>query len=220
MVSFIKIGLWIICRIKAEGLDKIPFEGPIILYSNHTGAIEIPIMYVVVQPRIVTGMAKIESWDKPLLRWLFNLFEFIPVRRGEPDLAAFRQTLDWLRNGHILGISPEGTRNRDGKLLKAHPGIVALAQRSGASLIPVAHWGGEKLKSNIRRLKRTDFNIKVGEVFTINIGNQKLTKDIRQNIVDEMMYELADLLPEQYHGEYSTSEKRKNKYLSKRSVSI
>ena len=208
VISFIKIGLSILCRIKSEGLNKIPSNGPLILYSNHTGTIEIPIMYIVVQPRVVTGMAKIESWDNPLLRWLFDLFGFIPVRRGELDMEAFRRTLDWLKDGNIIGISPEGTRNRNGKLLKAHSGIVSLALRSGAALIPVAHWGGENLKNNLKKLKRTDFFIKVGEPITIKIGKKKLNKEVRQNIVDEMMYELAVLLPEDYHGAYSSPENR------------
>jgi 1-acyl-sn-glycerol-3-phosphate acyltransferase len=220
VLSIIKIGLGIICRIKSEGLNKIPSEGPLILYSNHTGTIEVPIMYVVIQPRVVTGLAKIESWDNPLLRWLFDLFGFIPVKRGELDMDAFRRMLDWLKSGFIIGISPEGTRNRNGKLLKGHPGIVSLALRSGAALIPVSHWGGENLKSNIRKLKRTDFNIKVGEPFTIKLGEKKLNKEVRQNIVDEMMYELAALLPEYYHGEYSTTENRSNIYLSRIKESI
>ena len=216
VISLLKVGLGIICNIKSEGLNKIPSKGPLILYLNHTGIIEIPILYIVVQPRVVTGMAKIESWDNPLLRWLFNLFGFIPVRRGELDLEAFRRTIDWLNDGFIIGISPEGTRNRNGKLLKAHPGIVSLAHRSGAALIPVAHWGGEKLKSNLRKLKRTEFNIKVGEPFIIKKKEKKLNKEMRQNIVDELMFELAALLPEDYHGEYSFPENRSNIYLSKK----
>ena len=215
VITIIKIGLSILCRIKSEGLNRIPSKGPLILYSNHTGIIEIPILYVVAQPRVVTGLAKIESWDNPFLRWLFDLFGFIPIRRGELDLEAFRRTVDWLKSGYIIGISPEGTRNRNGKLLKAQPGIVALALRSGAALLPVAHWGGENFKKNIRKIKRTDFNLLVGEPFTINLGNKKLNKQIRQDIVDEMMYKLAALLPEEYHGEYSSPENRSNKYLAK-----
>jgi 1-acyl-sn-glycerol-3-phosphate acyltransferase len=206
VIFILKISLGILCRIKTEGLNKIPLNGPLILYSNHTGSIEIPILYIVVQPRVVTGLAKLETWENPFLGWLFDLFGFIPVRRGELDLGAFKKTVDWLSDGYIIGISPEGTRNRDGKLLKAHPGIVTLALRTGSALLPVAHWGGEKLIGNLKKMRRTDFNIRVGEPFTIETGEIKLTKEVRQKIVDEMMFELAALLPEEYRGEYKKSE--------------
>ncbi|MFC2028504.1 lysophospholipid acyltransferase family protein [Chloroflexota bacterium] len=215
VVALLNFGLGIICRISIEGLQKIPSKGPLILYGNHTGTIEVPILFVVVQPRVITGLAKVESWDNPVLSWLFDLFGFIPVRRGELDLDAFKRSINWLKDSHIIGISPEGTRNRDGILLKAHPGIVTLALRSGALLMPVAHWGGEKLRSNIKKFKRTEFNIKVGEQYRIQIGDTKLDRKVRQQIVDEMMFELADLLPEEYRGVYIDRVPRTNRYLKR-----
>jgi len=216
VLFFLKVTLGLLCRIKSEGINNIPINGPLIIYSNHSGELEIPIMYMVVQPRIVTGMAKIESWDNPLLRWLFNLFEFIPVRRGELDLEAFKKTIDRLGEGYIVGISPEGTRSRDGKLIKARPGIVTLALRSGAMLLPVAHWGGEEFIDNLKNLRRTEFNIRVGEPFFLKLEETKLSKEVRQTIVDEMMYELAALLPKDYQGYYQNPEERPYLYLNKK----
>jgi len=215
VIFILKISLGLFCRIKTEGLNNIPSKGPLILYANHTGSIEIPILYLVVQPRIVTGLAKKESWDNPLLGWLFDLFGFIPVRRGELDLEAFKKSIDWLGQGFIIGISPEGTRNKDGKLLKGYPGIVTLALRSGAAVLPVAHWGGEGFIDNVKSMKRTDFNIKVGEPFTIRMDDLKLSKEVRQKIVDEMMFELAALLPEDYRGFYKNQGSRSIKFLIK-----
>ncbi len=193
-------------------MDKIPPRGPLIIYSNHTGSIEVPMLYAQIYPRPVTGWAKIESWDNWFLHWIFNLWGAIPVRRGEADMAALRKALDALKKSYIFGIAPEGTRNKTGKLIHAHPGAVMLALMSGAPLLPVANWGGENFSPNLQKFKRTDFHIRVGEPFKIDTNGSRVTGDLRQEIVDEMMYRLAALLPEEYRGEYSNLEKATGKY--------
>jgi 1-acyl-sn-glycerol-3-phosphate acyltransferase len=210
----VKAGTGVMCRIDAADLERIPKKGPLIVYSNHTGQIEVPVMYSHLQPRRVTGIAKVETWDSWFLRWVFNLWGAIPIHRGEADMEAMRKSLEALEQGYILAIAPEGTRNKTGKLIKAYPGVITLALRSGAPLLPVAHWGGENFLENIKRLKRTDFHIRVGEPFKLNPGNQRITKEVRQRMVDEMMYRLAALLPEYYRGAYADSGNALEKYLS------
>ncbi|MDO8755280.1 MAG: hypothetical protein Q7J80_15390, partial [Anaerolineales bacterium] len=82
-------------------------------------------------------------------------------------------------------------------------------------IIPVAHWGGEVYLKNLKRFKRTDFHIRVGDPFRINVEGVKVNGEIRQQIVDQMMYELAKLLPEEYRGEYSDMSKATGKYIVK-----
>ena len=211
--SVVKTGTAILCRIDAPNLSTVPMQGPLIVYSNHTGQIEVPVFYSHLQPRPMTGIAKVETWNGWFLRWIFNLWGAIPIRRGEADMEAMRKSLEALEKGNILAIAPEGTRSKTGRLIKAHPGIVTLALRSGAPLLPVAHWGGENFLENLKRLKRTDFHIRVGEPFKLDAGEQRVTKEVRQQMVDEMMYRLAVLLPEDYRGAYSDSENATEIYL-------
>ncbi len=208
-----KSGLEIMCRIDKSELDKVQARGPLIAYSNHTGSVEVPLMFTQLQPRPVTGLAKIESWDGWFLRWIFNLWGAIPLRRGEADMAAMRKALEALKAGYIIGMSPEGTRNKTGALIEAHPGIVSLALHSNAPLIPIAHWGGENFRANLKHLKRTDFHIRVGEPFYLDSQGEKLTRHVRQQMLDELMYRLAALLPEEYRGVYANLEHATGKYL-------
>lgn len=213
IIAFIvKLGTSILCRIDAPDLHKLPMRGPLIVYSNHSGQIEVAVLFGHLQPRPITGWAKVESWDNPFFRWLFNLWGLIPVRRGEADTSALRKALDALQNGYIFGIAPEGTRNVTGRLKRAHPGAVMLAFRAGVPLVPLAHWGGEDFRNNLPRLKRTDFHIRVGEPFCLDVEGIRVTKEIRQQIVDEMMYRLADLLPQEYRGEYEKVTNYEKKY--------
>ncbi|MGD8402814.1 MAG: lysophospholipid acyltransferase family protein [Anaerolineales bacterium] len=212
--SVVKIGTDIMCRIDAPNLEMVPDHGPLIAYSNHIGQIEVPLMFSHLQPRLLTGLAKVETWNSWFLRWIFNLWDAIPIRRGEADIEAMRKSLEALKKGYILAIAPEGTRNKTGALIKAQPGVVTLALRSGAPLLPIAHWGGENFKNNIRRLKRTNFHIRIGEPFKLDTFEGRVTHEVRQQIVDEMMYRLAALLPEDYRGAYTKLGNATGKYLS------
>lgn len=204
LINFlIRIYTRITCRIDAPDFQNIPTRGPLIVISNHTGQIEAPLLYAHLQPRRITGWAKAEAWNNTFLRWVFNTWGMIPVRRGEADTHALKEALRALESGKIFGIAPEGTRNFTGHLRRAMPGAVIVALHSGAPIIPIAHWGGEDFLKNLRRFKRTDFHIRVGEPFKLNIVGKKVSAEVRQQIVDEMMIQIAKLMPEEYRGDYA-----------------
>jgi len=199
----INIYIHITCRLHVgKELDKIPMKGPLIVVSNHTGQIEVPMVFALLQPRKITGWAKVETWDNWFLNWVFNLWGMIPIRRGEADISALRKAEAALANGMIFGIAPEGTRNKTGRLLRAYPGAVLLAVRTGVPILPMAHWGGEVYLKNLKRLKRTDFHIRVGKPFKLELEGVKMTREVRQQIADEMMLRIAELMPPEYYGEY------------------
>jgi len=208
-----KFGLEVMCKIEKENWEAIPQHGPLIAYANHTGTVEAPLVFTQMQPRKVTGLAKIETWDNKFLGWVFNLWEMIPIRRGEADMEALRKCLEALEKGFILGMSPEGTRSKSGALLRAHGGIALLALKSGAPLLPMAQWGGQHFGSNVKKFKRTPVTLKVGRPFYLDSRGEKVTKEIRQQMADEMMYQLAKLLPEELRGEYADLENATEKYI-------
>jgi 1-acyl-sn-glycerol-3-phosphate acyltransferase len=192
----------LLCRVDAEQLKKVPTKGPLLLVTNHINFLEIPVVYSHLRPRPLAGLAKVESWDNPFVGFLFNLWGGIPVRRGETDLIAFRKSLHALQRGYLVVIAPEGTRSHHGHLQRGHPGVVPLALRSDAPLLPLVFYGGETLKQNLSRLRRTPFHIVVGDPFFVQASG-RITRDVRQTITDEIMYQLAALLPPAYRGVYS-----------------
>jgi 1-acyl-sn-glycerol-3-phosphate acyltransferase len=213
LAAVARIGLEVLCRIDKTELEKIPSRGPLIAYFNHIGQIEVPLIFTQLMPRPVTGFAKVETWDNWFLSFIFDLWGAIPIQRGAADMAAMRKGFEALEENFILGIAPEGTRSRSHSLIRAQPGIVPLALHSGAPLIPVAHWGGEDFLPNLKRFKRTDFRIRVGESFRLDPGGERVTKTVRQQMADEMMYRLAALMPERYRGEYSELSRATSDYL-------
>jgi 1-acyl-sn-glycerol-3-phosphate acyltransferase len=201
------------CRIETEALSLVPPSGPLILVCNHINFMEVPLVYTHLQPRPVTGYAKSETWDNPLLRPLFNLWGAIPLRRGEADLAAIRKGIQALQSGKIVAISPEGTRSCDGRLGRGIPGVVLLALNSGAPLLPMVYYGSESLRPNLLRLRRTDFHIRVGQPFYLDSHGLKTTREVRQVMVDEIMCQLAALLPLEYRGVYANFDLTAQQYL-------
>ena len=201
--STIKTLIRLCCRVHDAPLKQVPEQGPLITVSNHISFLEAPLLYTHLLPRKMSGFSKSEFWDKPVTRFLFEMWEAIPVHRGEPDVSALRRVLEKLNKGYIIPVAPEGTRSYDGRMQRAHPGVVMMGLRSGAPLMPIAHYGGEKLNDNLRRLRRTNFHIAVGRPFYLDAGEIKVTRVVRRQIADEIMYQIAALLPPEYRGYYS-----------------
>ena len=202
-----------ICRVTGEVLHQVPDHGPLIIVGNHVNFLVFPTVYTRLHPRPRTGFAKAEAWDNPFLRVIANVWGAIPLQRGEADMSAMRKALDALKDGYILAVSPEGTRSGDGRLLRGKPGIVLLALRSRALLLPMVHWGGERVWRNLARLRRTDFHVRVGQSFHLDPGSGRVGRQERQEMTDEIMYQLAALLPTEYRGFYSDVENATEQYL-------
>ena len=201
--STIKALIRLLCRVDDAQLARVPDQGPLIIVANHVNFLEVPLIYTHLQPRPLTGFAKVEAWDNPVIGALFSLGGAIPLYRGEADVTAFRQALKALEAGHILAVAPEGTRSGHGRLQQGRPGIVLLALRSSAPLLPLVYYGGELFWRNLARLRRTDFHIAVGQPFYLDAGGAKVTRQVRRRMIDEVMYQMAALLPPPYRGVYS-----------------
>jgi len=205
--------LRILCRVDDSQWRKIPETGPLLLVVNHVNFIEAPMMITHLIPRPLTGFVKAENWDKPVSRWLFEMWNAIPLHRGEADLTAVRAGLAALADGQILAVAPEGTRTGDGRLRQGHPGIVTMALKGKAPILPAAYFGHEVFWQNMRRLRRTDFRLRVGRPFMLEMGDGRVTKQIRQQMVDEIMYQIARLLPPENRGYYADLDAATESYI-------
>lgn len=210
----------ILCCVDDAQLARVPQQGPLILVTNHVNFLDAPLLYTHLQPRPVTAFAKIETWHNPLLGLLFTIGGAIPLRRGEADVGALRRGLAELKAGHIVAVAPEGTRSGDGRLRQGKPGVVTLALHSGAPLLPVAFYGGEAFKQNLARLRRTGFHIVVGRPFHLirspaswETPGFLRASAVRQQMADEIMYQLATLLPPEYRGYYADLGRATTEYL-------
>lgn len=201
--NLIKFLVRILLKIDDSELEKVPEEGPLISVANHINFLDVPVIITHLHPRPTTGLVKQENWEHPFFRFLFNVWDGIPIDRDIMDFTAFKEAKKALDEKKILAVSPEGTRTEDGRLIRAKPGIALLASQVDVPILPMAYWGHENFSENFKRLKRTPMKIMVGKQFRINFAEKRKSKELMQDIADAIMLEIAKLLPEKYHGVYS-----------------
>ncbi|HRY56155.1 MAG TPA: lysophospholipid acyltransferase family protein [Spirochaetia bacterium] len=194
------------CRVDSSELARVPRRGPLIVAINHINFLEVPLVYAHLYPRDSVGMVKRETWANPLIGLLADVWGSIALDRGSTDLRAMRLALDALAARRILLLAPEGTRSGHGRLQRGHGGIVQLALRSGAPILPVAHFGGEGFWANLRSLRKTRFVFRVGQAFRLRAPEGGLTKSARAEMTDQIMNRLSILLPPAYRGVYGEPE--------------
>ncbi|MFJ6411695.1 1-acyl-sn-glycerol-3-phosphate acyltransferase [Terribacillus saccharophilus] len=130
-------------RIKVYGKEHVPKEGPVLVCSNHISNFDPPILGITC-PRDIAFMGKSELFKPKPLGWLMKNLNVFPVKRGMQDRGALRVGLDILAEGKTMGLFPEGTRSKDGKLGSPLPGIGFFAMRSEAKVVPCAIIGSYK----------------------------------------------------------------------------
>jgi 1-acyl-sn-glycerol-3-phosphate acyltransferase len=160
--------LW---RPKVTGLDNVPERGPAILASNHLAVFD-SVILPSMMPRNVYFLAKDQYFTGTgprgtLMRQLMYGLNQIPVDRsgGRKSLVALDSALPVLRDGHVLGIYPEGTRSPDGRLYRGRPGVAKLALDAPAPIIPVGLIGTDKIQPIGTRIPRLgpSVEIRIGE---------------------------------------------------------
>lgn len=214
--GIVKLLLKALCRIDISELDKVPESGPYILVTNHINFLEAPFLYIFLRPRRTIALGKAELWDKAFPRFFMNLWEVLPIKRGAVDIQGMKNCIKVLEDGDFLCLAPEGTRNRNGKLLKGKAGVIMFAQKGNAPIIPMGHWGGENLVPNLKRFRRTPITIKVGDPVNITIPEGvRSDAKVRQQIADEVMIQIARLIPEEYHGVYEGKTMEEPQFLTK-----
>lgn len=130
---------WKVC-----GVENMPASGPVILAINHVSMWD-PVVAGCSVPRQVSFMAKEELFALPFLGRLFAKLRAFPVKRGQGDMNAIRQSLAILKGGGVLGLFPEGTRSKSGEIQKGLPGMVFLMEKSQASVVPVKVRGTQRM---------------------------------------------------------------------------
>lgn len=212
-IVLVKLVAKILLRVNVSGMERVPASGPVIAVTNHVNFIE-PLLLYTLSPREPIGLAKAEIWQNPILRLLAQSWHAIPIRRGELDLNAMRCALQVIKEGRILGLAPEGTRSHHGRLQRGRPGTVLLALRAPHALIlPVAAHGQEHFAKNLRRLRRTEVHMVFGQGFYLDPGGARVTHEMRQQMTDEIMMQIAALLPPENRGAYSNLAAATERYL-------
>lgn len=196
------IAFRLLVRVDVHGLEHIPPAGPTLLMINHINGIDPAVVMGVVGPRFAVPMSKIENFRIPVVRQLMQWWGVYPVQRGEVDRTALQNTVDLLKAGNLVLISPEGTRQP--ALIEAKDGITYVAIKANATVVPVGIEGTREFVHNLKRLRRTHITVNIGRAFRFRTnGRERIPRADLSHMTQEAMYQLAMLLPEYRRGFYS-----------------
>lgn len=204
--TIIVIFLRILTKTEVHGLAELRhLKGQAIVASNHLGVLDAGYAFLLVN-RTDLIMVVAEKYRKhAVFSWLVKQLNLLWLERFEADFGTLKETLRRLQRGGILFIAPEGTRSKTESLLEAKPGVAYLAAKSGAPLIPVGVTGTEDrvVGQLLKGYKRPHVRITVGKPFTLPPLPRENRAEFLQAQTDEIMAQIAALLPEKYRGVYA-----------------
>lgn len=129
-------------RLHIHGRERIPDLGGVVLAFNHFSWIDTA-AFGAGCPRTIHYVAKIEAHGVPGLGQLIRAFGTISVRRGESDREAVRQMRQIARDGKVLGVFAEGTRQRSGVPGDVQAGAAMVAINEAVPVVPGAVHGSQ-----------------------------------------------------------------------------
>lgn len=161
--------------IRCEGMEHVPRSGPLIVICNHQSGFDPPVVAAIL-PRPVYFMTKAELFRFRPFAAVIEALHAYPVKRGRPDRGAIRKSLELLHAGQTLLIFPEGHRTETGALQPARSGVVFLAKRTGAPIVPVGIVGRYGFRRRIRYYVGKPFVIPA--TMSTDAGQQLLMEQI------------------------------------------
>ena len=166
--------------INKEVLDTI--DGPTLIVGNHKHLYD-QCMTIVLCKKFVKYMAKKEYFDDWKTRWFFKGVGCISVNRQVKNSGAKEEAIEHLKKGGIIGLFPEGTRNKTDKfLLDFKFGTVSMAQKTDATIIPFGITGDYKIGSK-------NLTIRYGKPFKVNNMSLEEANELLFNTVKQLMEE-------------------------------
>jgi 1-acyl-sn-glycerol-3-phosphate acyltransferase len=159
------------------------------------------VFLALVVDRPVSFLAKAEYFDRRATAWIFRSTGQIPLRRGSP--AGARRALDAahgvLAGGGVVGVYPEGTRSRDGRLHRGHLGPARLALASGVPIVPVGLLGTDIVQAPDQHLPRVGKRVAVrfGSPFRVGRPEANTSTHLR-DVTTRMMTDIAALCGQEY----------------------
>jgi 1-acyl-sn-glycerol-3-phosphate acyltransferase len=140
----------LLTRLRVYGKERVPRQGGAVVALNHFSWIDIP-AYGWASPRPLYFLAKAEAHAVPVAGAYLRMFGSFAVRRGESDREAVRRMREVVRNGELLGVFAEGTRQRSGVPGKVQPGAAMVALNEDVPVVCGAiHGSQDWTPTNVR----------------------------------------------------------------------
>lgn len=213
-LAFVRTALGVMADIQVRGAENVPPRGACLVVFNQLSLFDTPLLRVAIPRSDVAGLVAVEYRRNAFFRYMVERGGGIWIDRGMGDRRALETALRMLQRGWVIGISPEGRRSRSGALERGRPGAAALAMRAAVPVVPMAIANMDAVAGSLARLRRAEVTVRFGPPFRIAPPSRHGRKGQRQQAIDDMMFRLADLLPERYRGVYAARGSFSNEWVA------
>ncbi len=180
-------------RVKVEGLDQLPEEGPVMMVSNHVGYSD-PILVLGSIPRPAVFVMYWKIYEVPIAKWLFKAARAIPIAGKQENEAmynrAFEDVSKALKAGEVVCIFPEGGLTADGEIREFKKGVEMMLQRDPVPVLPIAlqglwgsmfsRWDRHNKKLKLPRRAWARVTLKVGQLMPASSTALELETAVRE----------------------------------------
>lgn len=193
VVWYIVRALMVLFRIETIGAEKIPQQGPVLLCANHVSYLDIPLIHLTIN-RWTWWVARESLFKTRFAARFMPWWGAIPLDVNNPSASSIKTIIQYLKEGKMLGIFPQGTRCKSLEKLRNTPpksGAVSFAIRNDAYIVPVAIDGTFKLFGKTRAI--------IGDPYKIDVqGKKKLTEEELMTHSIQLMENIFSLMGKEY----------------------
>jgi acyl-[acyl-carrier-protein]-phospholipid O-acyltransferase/long-chain-fatty-acid--[acyl-carrier-protein] ligase len=133
-------------QVRAEGLENVPLEGPVLLVANHVSFID-AFLIAMANQRMVRFMMLRSYYDLPVANWLFRAMGCVPVSSTDGPkalVASFKKAREYMQSGEAVCIFAEGEISRHGQMQRFKKGFERMVDGGSTPIVPVhldSVWG-------------------------------------------------------------------------------
>jgi 1-acyl-sn-glycerol-3-phosphate acyltransferase len=195
-------------RPHVEGIEYVPKRGPVIIACNHVSYLDWLILPLVIRWRRISFLAKQEYFTGAGLRGRWKRYFFtatgqVPVVRSGASAgdAALNTATRLLTEGRVVGIFPEGTRTRDGRLYRGRTGLARMASATGAPVVPCGTVGVFELAPPGARFPRPGrVTVRFAPPMQWPADDAPPGREVLRERTDELMAVIQSLSGQEYAG--------------------
>lgn len=204
--------------INEDKLNKI--KGPVIFICNHLSNADGLILNKVLKEKDVTFIMGVKLTKDPMTNLGCKIVKNIQITPSSPDRSAISNLVKHVKGGNNILIFPEGTRSRDGAMIKAKKGIFLISKLCSVPIVPLCIYGSEKFmpidksgKMNNEVFCHADVVVSIGDAINLPQKLEDESKvEYEERSISCMMHSIASMLPKEYRGVYGENEKEDKEY--------
>lgn len=194
LVAVLRQLFHLVMKMDVGGLEYLPPDGPVVIACNHATNFDVFPMQLSL-PRPIFYMAKAELFKFPLMDVALRDLGAFPVYRGEKDAWAMRHARKVLEHGQVLGMFPEGTRNKGRGLGLAKTGTARMAIEANCPIVPMVVIGTDEFFKHFPR--RANVTVRLLPQLMPYPDETPLA------LTDRLMFSMAGSLPDDMRGVYA-----------------